>query len=120
MLRALRPSYAFAVLAAIWIVGMGWRLYPQFADTVRVDDRLMSAEDYVQERCGERIGDEAVRCLRTAGAKAKLLIREERVRSAALIAAPLMLYLIYLPVRFAIELGARLRRRLQARAMPPC
>jgi len=114
MLRALRPSPIFAILVLIWLVGMSWQLYPRFANTVRIEGRLETSESYIQETCGERIGDEATQCLASTRANAKRLVREERWRVALFILAPLLLYVvIYVPVRLA---GALIARRRAARA----
>jgi len=112
MLRALRPSPLFAILVLIWLVGMSWRLYPRFVDTVRVDGRLESSDAYVQDTCGERIGDVAATCLAEARANAKRMVCAERWRVALFILAPLLIYVaIYLPARLFIALVARARVR---------
>jgi len=111
MLRALRPSPLFAILVLIWLVGMSWRLYPRFADTVRVDGRLESSDTYIQDTCGERIGDAAATCLAETRANAKRMVRAERWRVALFILAPLLIYVVfYLPARSVVALAARARR----------
>jgi len=110
MLRALRPAPAFAVLGLIWVLGMGWRLYPDFTDTIRVEGHLTTIDDYLRETCGEKLGGEAATCLAETRRKAKQLAREERRRAALLIGAPVLLYALYIPARIVRELMARRRR----------
>jgi hypothetical protein len=114
---AFRVSRYFLVLAVVWMVAMTWRIYPQFKDAVRVDGRLMTAGDYIEETCGQRIGPAAATCLAEAREQAQQLLRREQGKSVLLIEAPLFGYLvIYLPLRLLVEgLG---RRREQGMARP--
>jgi hypothetical protein len=101
---ALRVSRYFVVLAVVWMVAMTWHIYPQFKDAVRVDGRLMTAGEYVEETCGQRIGPAAVTCLAEAREQAQQLLRREQGKSVLLIEAPLLGYLvIYLPLRLLVE-----------------
>jgi len=77
---------------------MTWQLYPQFKDAVRVEGRLTTVADYIDDTCGQRVGPAAETCLAEARAAAQLLLRREQGKSILLIEAPLFLYLvIYLP-----------------------
>jgi hypothetical protein len=98
----------FALLAVAWMIAMTWRLYPQFKDTIRVDGRLTTVEDYIGAVCGERVGPAAATCLAEAREDARRLLRREQGNSILLIIGPILLYLaIYVPA--AAWLG---RRRL--------
>jgi hypothetical protein len=91
----------FVALAALWMVAMTWRVYPLFRDTIRVDGRLTSMADYLDDACGQRVGPAAVTCAAEAREQARLLLRREQGRSVLLIIAPALAYLvIYLPARF--------------------
>ena len=77
---------------------MMWRIYPQFKDAVRVDDRVTTVEDYIDGTCGERVGPGAATCLAEAREEAQHLLRREQGKSVLLIEAPLLIYLLlYLP-----------------------
>jgi hypothetical protein len=128
MRRALRPkgepvSSAFhlsryaAVLAAVWVLAMKWRLYPQFKDTLRDDDgHLVTLAAYVEDSCGQRIGPGVESCLAEARATGRRLVAREQAKSILLIEAPLLAYLlIYAPARWVLE---RWRRRGASAGMP--
>jgi hypothetical protein len=107
---ALRVSRYFVVLAVVWVVAMTWRIYPQFKDAVRVDGRLTTVGEYIEETCGQRIGPAAATCLAEAGEQARQLLRREQGKSVLLIEAPLLGYLvIYLPLRLIVETVGRRR-----------
>ena len=94
-----RLSYYFLVLAIAWMAVMTWRIYPQFKDAVRVDGRLTTVDDYIDETCGERVGPAAETCLAEAHETAQRLLRHEQGKSVLLIEAPVLGYLlIYGPV----------------------
>ena len=100
MSLSLRPSWGFVILATLWIVAMGWRIYPQFKDTLRFEGRLVTFEDYMTENCGQRIGTEATSCQRQARATGQKLVAREQGLSVLLIMLPLLGYvLIYVPVQ---------------------
>lgn len=92
MIRA--PGRLFLVLAALWMVAMTWRLYPQFGDTIRVDGRLTTVEDYIDDACGARVGPAASTCLGETAEAAQLRLRQEQAKSVLLILAPLLAYLV--------------------------
>ncbi len=90
----------FLTLAALWMLAMTWRLYPQFGDTIRVEGRLTIVSSYLSERCGQRVGPAAVTCLAEGGEAAQLLLRQEQAKSVLFILAPLLFYLLaWLPMR---------------------
>jgi hypothetical protein len=94
-----RLSYYFLMLAIAWMVVMMWRIYPQFKDAVRVDGRLTTVDDYIDDACGERVGPAAETCLAEAHETAQRLLRREQGKSVLLIEAPILGYLlIYVPV----------------------
>jgi hypothetical protein len=112
---AWRISRYFLVLALAWVVAMTWRIYPQFKDAVRVDGRLMTTAEFVEEACGQRIGPAAATCLAETREQAQQLLRREQGKSVLLIEAPLLGYLlIYLPLRLLIE-GVGRRRAVALR-----
>jgi hypothetical protein len=87
------------VLVVAWMAVMTWRLYPQFKDAVRVDGRLTTMADYIDETCGERVGPAAETCLAEAHETAQRLLRREQGKSVLLIEAPLFAYLAdYVPI----------------------
>ena len=107
-----RLSYYFLVLAIAWMAVMTWRIYPQFKDAVRVDGRLTTVDDYIDDVCGERVGPAAETCLAETHETAQRLLRREQGKSVLLIEAPIFGYLlIYVPV-------ALLRRRRQTQQQP--
>ena len=89
-----RLSRYYALLAIVWLVAMTWRIYPQFKDAVRVDGRLTTVEDYVEDTCGERVGPGAGTCLAETREEAQRLLRHEQSRSILLIEAPLLAYFV--------------------------
>jgi len=92
----------FALFAALWIVAMTWRIYPQFRDSLRVEGRVVSLDDYVEDACGERVGPLATSCRATVGERGRALVIAEQAKSLLLVEAPLILYVvIYLPYRLA-------------------
>lgn len=94
-----RIARYFALLGVMWMAVMTWRIYPQFKDAVRVDDRVTTVGDYVDATCGERLGPGAETCLAEAREEAQRLLRREQGRSILLIEAPILLFLIiYVPV----------------------
>jgi hypothetical protein len=109
---AFRVSRYFLILATVWLIAMTWRIYPQFKDAVRVDGRLMTVGDYIEDACGQRVGPGAATCLAEARETAQQLLRREQGKSVLLIEAPLLGFLlIYLPLRLLIDqLGGRRSR----------
>jgi hypothetical protein len=99
-----RLSRYFVVLAAVWVVAMLWRIYPQFPDTLRIEGRLTSFADYVEDSCRERIGPAAATCLAEAQVTGRRLVAREQGKSVLLIEAPMLAYLlIYLPLGWIIR-----------------
>jgi hypothetical protein len=89
----------FALFAALWIVAMTWKLYPQFQDTLRVEGRIVTLDDYVEDACGERVGPLAASCQATTLEEATRLLASEQAKSLLLVEAPLILYVVlYLPL----------------------
>ena len=89
-----RLSRYFIVLTAVWVIAMTWRLYPQFGDTLRLNGRLMSFAEYVEESCGQRIGPAAASCRAEAQVTGRRLVASEQGKSVLLIEAPLLVYLV--------------------------
>lgn len=104
--RVRMPPYA-ALLLALWMAAMTARLYPQFKDALRVDDRLVTVSEYIEESCNERLGPAAGTCLAEAAGEAHILLRREQAKSILLILAPAVLYLIYLPLAAAARSALR-------------
>ncbi|HUK60206.1 MAG TPA: hypothetical protein VLV50_13330 [Stellaceae bacterium] len=91
-------------LAALWMVAMTWRIYPQFGDAIRVDGRLTTVTSYLADRCSQRVGPAAVTCLGEGGEEAQRLLRQEQAKSVLFILAPLLFYVLaWLPLRFLRE-----------------
>ncbi|MGH6975717.1 MAG: hypothetical protein ACREED_01690 [Stellaceae bacterium] len=89
-------SAYIVLLIAVWTLAMTARLYPQFDAALRIDGRITTVEDYVADRCGARLGPDAVTCLATAHRKAKTQLRREQARTVLIIVAPGVLYFLYL------------------------
>lgn len=116
MSSAFRLSRYLVALAAVWVLAMTCRLYPQFKDTLREDGRLVTLEAYIDDNCGQRIGPGVASCLDEARATGRRLVAREQAKSVLLIEAPLLAYLlIYAPARWALD---RLRRRAPAAGLP--
>ena len=96
-------SRYFLVLAVVWVVVMTLRIYPQFADTLRIEGRLTTLSGYVDESCAQRIGPAAMSCRQEALDTGSRLVAREQGKSVLLVEAPLLGYLLaYLPLRWAI------------------
>lgn len=94
-----RFSSYFVLLVIAWMAIMTWRIFPQFKDAVRVDGRLTTVADYIDDTCGERVGPAAETCLVQAHETARQLLRHEQGKSVLLIEAPLFAYLlVYVPL----------------------
>jgi hypothetical protein len=93
-----RLSQYLLIFIALWMVAMTWRLYPQFKDMLKVDDRLVTLDDYVEDTCGQRIGPAAESCVAEARAAGRRFVARQQGRALLFIVAPLLAYLvIYLP-----------------------
>jgi hypothetical protein len=107
---AMPLSRYFLLLAMVWMVAMTWRIYPQFGDGLRIDGRVTTIEDYVNDTCSQRVGPAAQTCLAEASGEAQILLQREQGKSVLLISMPILLYfLVYLPRRL-IGGGAKARR----------
>jgi hypothetical protein len=105
------PSRLFLALAALWMLAMTARLYPQFGDAIRVDGRLTTVSAYLGEVCGQRVGPAAATCLDETGEEAQLQLRREQGRSVLVIVAPLLFYVgLWWPARLLRERARALRR----------
>lgn len=107
-LRRRRISPYVALLIAAWMAAMAARLYPQFDTALRIDGRITTIDDYIADRCGARLGPEAASCLVTAHHKARTQLRREQARTALIIVAPGVLYLLSLTPAALVD--ARRRR----------
>lgn len=93
-------SRYFTVFAAVWIVAMTWKVYPQFRDTLRVDGRMVALDRYVEDACSEKAGLEAAACAATKLQSGRAMVAAEQAKALLLIEAPLILYAaFYLPFR---------------------
>src|SRR5579864_4151443 len=91
-------SRYFVITAVVWIVVMTYRLCPQYKDALRIDGRVMTLAEYVDETCGQRIGPAATSCLAEAQDRGRRMVAREQGKSMLLVEAPLLGYaLIYLP-----------------------
>lgn len=100
----LRLSWFFLVLAIVWVIVMTVRTYPQFGDTLRIEGRVTTLSEYVDETCTQRIGPAAASCREEAGDTGSRLVAREQGKSILLVEAPLLGYLLaYLPLRWAIN-----------------
>jgi hypothetical protein len=90
---------SFLVLAIVWVAAMTWRLYPDFKDSLRIDGRLATLTDYIEDSCGQRIGPSAATCLEEARSTGRRLVACEQGKAILLIEAPILGYLfVYLPL----------------------
>jgi hypothetical protein len=112
-----RVSRYFVIFAAVWVVAMTWRVYPQFKDALRIDGRVMTFADYVDESCGQRIGPNARSCTEEAWATGRREVAREQAKSVLLVTVPLWGYLLlYMPLRLMIAAFARHRRKRSCEA----
>jgi len=58
--RSRRFSAYIVLLIAVWTLAMGLRLLPQFDTALRIDGRITTVDDYIADRCGARLGPDAV------------------------------------------------------------
>jgi hypothetical protein len=105
---AASPRLAVA-LAALWMLALTGKLYPQFRDTIRVDGRLTTVASYLDDACGQRVGPAASTCLAESGERAQLMLRQERAKSVLMIVVPPLAAL-------ALFWSARALRRRQGAA----
>jgi len=100
-----RLSRYVVIFSVVWMTALTWRLYPQFKDTLRIDGRLSTLADYVEDACGQRVGPAAVSCLKEAQETGRRLVAQEQGKSVLLIEAPVFGYfLIYFPIHLIIGL----------------
>lgn len=106
-----RPSVSryLVLFAALWIAAWTWKLYPQFRDTLRIEGRVLTLDEYLEEACGERVGPLATSCRATTLEQGRRLVVSEQAKALLLMQAPLLLYgVLYLPLR----LFRRRRRKI--------
>ncbi|MGH7015036.1 MAG: hypothetical protein ACREEL_12930 [Stellaceae bacterium] len=94
--RRRRASVYVVLLIAAWTAAITARLAPQFDTALRIDGRVTTVDDYIADRCGERLGPAAESCLAAAHRKAQIQLRREQARTVLMIVAPAVLYSIYL------------------------
>jgi len=112
--RTFGVSPYLTVFAALWMVALTWKVYPQFKDTLRLDGRVMALDDYIEATCGERVGPLATTCRATSLERGRRLVAAEQAKMLLLVQAPLILYVVaYLPFRLAT------RRRRSPEALAP-
>ena len=93
-------SRYFTLFAAVWILVMTAKLYPQFKDTLRDDGRVVALEDYIADACGERVGPLATSCRATKLEAGRRMVAAEQAKALLLIEAPLLLFaMIFIPIR---------------------
>lgn len=110
-------SVYVVLLIAIWTAVMAARLYPQFDTAVRIGGRVTTVDEYLADRCGERVGPAAETCLTAAQHKARIQLRREQAKSVLIVIAPAVLYLIY--IAFAAAAASRRRPpRMERKAAP--
>lgn len=106
----LRVSRYFALFAALWIVAVSAKLYPQFKDSLRIEGQVITLDDYISQTCGERAGTLAASCRAQAVETGARLVARQQAKSLLLIQAPIIFYVvIYLP--FALIARRFSRRR---------
>ena len=105
-------SRYFALFAAAVILATTWKVYPLFKDTVRVEGRVLSLDEYVADTCGERVGPLATSCREATLEHGRRLVASQQAKALLLVEAPLLIYvLIYLPYRAAADRLRRSRRQ---------
>lgn len=111
--RAPRVRRYFVIFAVVWMIAMTWRIYPEFKDVLKIDDRLIALDDYVEESCGQRIGPDAQSCIEEAQATGRRLVARRQGKALLFVMAPLLAYaVIDLPWRLALGRRDRTRRLL--------
>ena len=94
--RQRRVSPYVVLLIVVWMAAMAIRLIPQFMTALRIDGHITTIDNYIADRCGTRLGPDAASCLATAHDKARTQLRREQARTALIIVAPGVLYLLCL------------------------
>lgn len=85
---------------------MTWKVYPQFRDTLRVEGRVVSLDQYVEDACGEKAGTEATVCHATKLESGRRMVAAEQAKALLMIEIPLLAYaVIILPIRLVRGLG---------------
>ena len=108
-----------ALFAAAVIIAMTWKVYPLFRDTLRIDGRVVSLDDYVAEVCGERVGPLATSCREATLEHGRRLVASQQAKALLMVEAPLIAYLlIYLPYRAIVRRLDRSRARPAAPLSP--
>ena len=92
---------------------MAAKLYPQFKDTLRVDGRVMTLDDYVEDACAERVGPLATSCRATKLETGRRLVAAEQAKALLLIEGILLVALL------AVRLARAGRRFAAMRAQYP-
>jgi hypothetical protein len=91
-------SRFFLLFAAVWMAALTWKVYPQFKDTLRVDGRVVTLDDYIEAACSERVGPFATVCRATSLEHGRRLVAAEQAKMLLLVQAPLIAYVVvYLP-----------------------
>jgi len=90
----------FALFAAVWIVAMTWKVYPQFKDTLRFDGRIVALDDYIADACSVKAATEATACHATKLEGGRRMVAAQQAKALLMIEAPLILFAVfYLPMR---------------------
>ena len=100
---SLRLSPYIALLIAIWTIALTARLYPDFRTAIRVQGRIVSVEEYIDDSCAAKLGPAADTCLAEARGDAALRLRREQARSILMILAPAVLYSAFLAISAAVR-----------------
>ena len=88
-------SRYFALLAAVWMVVMAWRIYPQFKDAVRIHGRVTTIDNFVVQRCSDRAETDSAACRAAALRESQHLLRREQGRSILMVIAPVFFYFAF-------------------------
>ena len=108
MSRTFGVSRFFLLVAAVWMAALTWKVYPQFKDTLRVDGRVVTLDDYIEAACGERVGSFATVCRATSLEHGRRLVAAEQAKILLLVQAPLIVYaVVYLPFSWLTRRGKR-------------
>ena len=108
-----------ALFAAAVVLAMTWKVYPLFKDTLRIDGRVVSLDDYVAEACGERVGPLATSCREATLEHGRRLVASQQAKALLMVEAPLIAYLVvYLPYRSIVRRLDRSRARPSAPLSP--
>lgn len=88
-----------------------WQIYPRFGNALRVDERVITLDEYVETACGERVGPLATSCHAEAAETGSKLVAREQAKSILLIELPAIGYTLATVLRRLVTRRNGVRRQ---------